>query len=83
MTIRKPLLAVAALAALGVTTASSADALAKGQGGWKGGFHHHHKQMHVGWRFHRGYRLGVYLPAYQECVKVVTRRGAVKVVCTY
>jgi hypothetical protein len=78
--IRKSLLALAAVAALGLTAASTTDALAKkGGGGFKGGGWHHHHNHHG---FRRGFRVGFYAP-YQECVKVITRRGNVKVICTY
>lgn len=80
--LRKSVLALAAIAALGATAVSSTDALAKKPGGWKGGgWHHHHQHPHFGWRFF-GPRVGLYAPT-QECVKVITRRGIVKVICTY
>jgi hypothetical protein len=79
---RKSVLALAAVASLGATGLSATDALAKGKGGFKsGGWHHQHN--HFGWRFNRGYRIGFYVPEVRDCVKVVNRRGVVKLVCTY
>ena len=80
--IRKSILALAAVAALGLTAAGSTDALAKGKGGHHGGgWHKHHHHHHGGHHWRRGFRIGFYAPAYEECYKVVTRRGRIKLVC--
>jgi hypothetical protein len=76
--IRKSILALAAIAAIGgATIATSSDAAAK-KGGWHGHHHHHHFG-------HRGFRVGFYgAPAYYgNCFKVITRRGYLKTVCSY
>jgi hypothetical protein len=78
---RKSVLALAAVASLGATAVSATDALAKGKGGFKSGGWHQHS--HSGWRFNRGYRIGFYVPTYPDCVKVINRRGVVKLVCSY
>ena len=87
--IRKSLLALAAVAALGAGALSSTDAFAK-----KGGHHGHgwHKGgVHIGighgygWR-HRYWApsVGIYTTGYDYgCYKVVTPRGRIKLVCSY
>lgn len=84
--LRKSMIALAAVAALGLTAVASTDALAKGgKGGfgWKGGgFHHHH-----GYGLRRGISVGFYGPAYYapsyDCYRVITPRGRIKLVCSY
>jgi hypothetical protein len=81
--IRKTILAIAAVAALGAV--ATTDASAKG---WKGGGFHKggiHFGFGHGYRHHRhwGPRVTFYAPAYNDCYKVVTRRGRVKLVCSY
>ena len=78
---RKSILALAAIAALGLTTATATDALAKGKGGWKGGGWHKHHHHHGGRHWRRGFRVAFYAPAYDECVRVITPRGRIKIVC--
>ncbi|MGE0751157.1 MAG: hypothetical protein AB7K64_11295 [Variibacter sp.] len=78
---RKFAVALAAVAALGVTALSAADASAKGWGkGWGGGFHHHHHHGH----FRHFGRFGFYgatAYAVPDCYQVITRRGFIRTVC--
>ena len=74
---RTSILALAAVATLGVTAISTAnDASAKGfKGGWHGGFHH----RHFGHGY--GYGFGVVGLAAADCYQVITRRGFVRTIC--
>jgi len=80
--LRNSMLALAAIAALGLTATTSTDAFAK-KGGWKkGGWHLKHKGghfKHVGY----GYGFRIHVPAIApDCVQV-RRYGRIRVVCYY
>ncbi len=77
---RKSLIAVTALAALGIAALSPTTASAGGGkwggGGWKGGWggwHHHHHFGRYDFRFY-----GVAAP---DCYAVYTRRGFIRYIC--
>lgn len=80
--LRTSMLALAAVAALGLTATASTDAFAK-KGWHKGhGWHHKHKghKFHH-WRHRHGFRF--YVPVIgPDCVKI-RRYGRIRVVCYY
>lgn len=84
--IRKSILALAAIAALGTAAvATSSDAAAK-KGGWHGHHHHHHGHgHHHHGHGHRHFRIGFYAPAYYAptCYRVITPYGYVRKICRY
>lgn len=53
--LRKTILALAATAAIGVTTLPATDASAHWYGGWHRGGHHYGWHRHHGWHRHNGW----------------------------
>lgn len=83
--LRKTMLALTAIAALGLTaTASTGEAHAKK--GWHKGHGWHHKHKGWGWKhrhWHHGHGFRFYVPAVgPDCFKVY-RYGRIRVVCSY